>query len=112
MSKTAEIHNASEKIYCAACVEKAIEKITRGTFAIKEFEKIKAVAFVKKKGKLSSKTLVGLNEVQVHNSNHIHAVRFDFCLNGVCLKEEVIGDGVVAATAFGSTAYFYAITHK
>jgi NAD kinase len=33
-------------------------------------------------------------------------------INGKLVAEDVIGDGIVAATPFGSTAYFHAITGK
>jgi NAD+ kinase len=110
--KTKAIHKATEKIYCENALEKIISKLEAGKFKIKEHGKIEGTAFTRKNGKRKKTTLVGLNEIQIHNSNHIHAVRFDFCSNGVCLKEEVVGDGIVASTAYGSTAYFYAIAHK
>ena len=112
LSGTPEIHIASQKVYCDSCLEKAIEKIKRGRFEILEFRKVEAQAFFKKKGVVRSKTLVGLNDVQIHNENHFHAVRFDFYLKGRRLHTEVIGDGVVVASVYGSTAYFRAISRK
>ena len=112
LKKTKTIHKATEKIYCENGLEKIIARLKDGKFEILEHGKIEGVASVRKNGKRRKTVLIGLNEIQIHNSNHIHAVRFDFCLNGVCLKDEVVGDGIVASTAYGSTAYFYAITHK
>ncbi len=53
------------------------------------------------------KRLVGLNEIQVHLKLPIYAVRFSFSVDG---KEydDLIGDGVVVATSFGSTGYYKA----
>ncbi|MFH1056588.1 MAG: hypothetical protein V1717_02215 [Candidatus Micrarchaeota archaeon] len=112
LEKTKTPHKATEKVYCDSALEQIMEGIKTGRFSIQEFDKIQATAFVRKNGRKKKTTLVGLNEVQIHNSNHIHAVRFDFCLNGVCLNREIVGDGIVASTAYGSTAYFYAITRK
>ena len=51
--------------------------------------------------------LVGLNEIQVHLKLPIYAVRFSVSADG---KEytNLIGDGVIVATSFGSTAYYKA----
>jgi NAD+ kinase len=51
--------------------------------------------------------LVGLNEIQVHLKLPIYAVRFFLSANG---KEysDLIGDGVIVATSFGSTGYYKA----
>ena len=106
------LHKASLKVYCESCLETAIQQLISGKFKVWEFNKVEATALYSKKGRRLKKKIWGLNEVQIHNSNHIHAVRFDFCLDGVCLEEEIIGDGVVVATAYGSTAYFYAISRK
>jgi len=111
--KTARtIHKASEKIYCDSAIEEIIGCLKKRQYKIQEFDKIKGTAFVKRNGKTKRFTLIGLNEVQVHNSNHSHAIRFEFCLDNACIEKEIVGDGVVAATAYGSAAYFYAITRK
>ncbi|HIH20543.1 TPA: hypothetical protein HA244_04720 [Candidatus Micrarchaeota archaeon] len=112
LGATPKIHKATEKVYCEACLENAIGKLKRGKFKILEFQKVEATAFFTKNGRRNSKTLIGLNDVQIHNSNHFHAVRFDFCLDGVCLEKEIIGDGVVVASLYGATAYFHAISRK
>ncbi len=51
--------------------------------------------------------LVGLNEIQVHLKLPIYAVRFSLSVNGKECKE-LIGDGVIVATSFGSTGYYEA----
>jgi NAD+ kinase len=57
------------------------------------------------------KRLVGLNEIQIHLKLPIYAVRFSFSVDG---KEydDLIGDGVIVATSFGSTGYHKAIGGK
>ncbi len=107
-----KIHFATHRIYCESSLDEIIARLKKGSFKIRETRKVEGTALVKRNGRVARKKLVGLNEVQVHNSNHSHAVRFDFCVNGVCLKDEIIGDGIVAATSHGATAYFYAITKR
>ena len=99
------IHFASAShIYCDACLPQIIERLKRGSFKIEKIRKIQA--------KARGFVLEGLNEVQIHSTNHIHAVRFDFLLNGKLKEKNVVGDGLVAATSFGSTAYFQAVSRK
>ena len=106
------VHEATPGIYCDSALPQIIRFLQNGKFSVKEIQKIKGIALVKRKGRTTRFSLVGMNEVQIHNSNHAHAIRFEFCLNGACIEKEIIGDGVVAATTHGSTAYFYAITRK
>lgn len=55
--------------------------------------------------------LVGLNEIQVHLKLPIYAVRFSLSVNGK-KYDGLIGDGVIVATPFGSTAYYRATGGK
>jgi len=57
------------------------------------------------------KKLVGLNDIQVHLKLPIYAVRFSLSVDGKEYKE-LIGDGVIVSTAFGSTAYYKATGGK
>lgn len=62
-------------------------------------------------GEAGGVRVVGLNEVQVHLKLPFSAVRFSVSVNG---KEfnNLIGDGVVFATPFGSTGYYSATGGK
>jgi NAD+ kinase len=55
--------------------------------------------------------LVGLNEIQVHLKLPIYAVRFSLSADGK-KYDELIGDGVIVATPFGSTGYYRATGGK
>jgi len=57
--------------------------------------------------------LTALNEINLATAQINAAVRFRVEINGKPYAEgrELIGDGVVIATPFGSTAYFHQITH-
>lgn len=57
------------------------------------------------------KKLVGLNEIQVHPKLPIYAVRFSLSVDGKEF-EDLIGDGVIVATSFGSTGYYEATGGK
>lgn len=58
----------------------------------------------------NGKTLTGLNDIVVHNTDMRHAMRYAVSVDGTQIKEGIIGDGVVLATPFGSTAYYRSIT--
>ena len=59
-----------------------------------------------------NKRLVGLNEVGIHHKIPTKALRLKIKVNGKIIEEEQIGDGLIVATPYGSTAYFYSICRK
>jgi len=77
--------------------ERVLEKIKKGLYKIVEFYKVEAI--------YNNKKLVGLNEVQIRNKLPIEALRFSVRINGKIL-ENVVADGILVATPFGSTGYF------
>jgi NAD+ kinase len=78
-------------------LNRILPKIKKNKHKIKK--EIKLVA------KLKNKKLVALNEIQIHTKLPIHALRFSLTANGKKF-ENLIGDGVILATSFGSTAYY------
>ncbi|MDK2973009.1 MAG: kinase [Candidatus Sumerlaeota bacterium] len=54
--------------------------------------------------------LLALNDVLIHNVNVTAAVRYRVEIDGVEHFGEIVGDGLVAATPFGSSAYYRSIT--
>lgn len=78
-------------------LNKVLQEIKKGKFKIKEEMKIEA--------EFKDKKLIALNEIQIHTKLPIHAVRFSLSINGKRFKN-LIGDGVIVATPFGSTAYY------
>jgi NAD+ kinase len=68
---------------------------------------------IEKEMKISSffegKKLVGLNEIVVHNFNPRRAIRYEFFVNDKKIGGQIIGDGVIIATPFGSTGYYRSI---
>ena len=54
--------------------------------------------------------LDGINDIVVSREVHLGAIRTRIRENGRILRHQVISDGVVFCTAFGSTGYFQSIT--
>jgi NAD+ kinase len=82
--------------------EEVLEKIKKGDFKIKKCFKLEA--------KTDHKKLLATNDVVIHNQNPRHAIRYHVWINDKEIERDVIGDGVIIATPFGSTAYYRSIT--
>ena len=57
------------------------------------------------------RSIWGLNDILLRNSDIRSTVRFSVTVNSEPLTDEVIGDGLVVATPFGSSAYFRSISN-
>lgn len=89
--------------YSSANIHKIIAKLKMGSYRLRTFEKIEAAA--------KGKTVTAMNEIVIRNKLPYKAIRFSV-LAGRAKKENIIGDGIVAATAHGSTAYYKNIGYK
>jgi NAD+ kinase len=78
-------------------LDACLNKIKRGLYKIVEFFKVEAI--------VNNKKLIGLNEVQIRNKLPIEALRFNVRINGKSI-ENVVADGIIVATPFGSTGYY------
>ena len=56
--------------------------------------------------------LLALNDVFVHNANVTSAVRFTVEIDETYHFGEIVGDGLIVATPFGSSAYYRSITNS
>ncbi len=76
------------------------------------YTKLECAVFSSKRRHEPDFLLTCLNEINVHMERINSAVRFRLWLNDIPFENgvEVISDGFVACTAFGSNAYFKAIT--
>ncbi len=83
--------------------EETIKAFFDGSFAVVEQTKLSVAV----NGVVKAQ---GINDVVVHNENPRHAIRYSVSINGKMRHELVIGDGVVCATALGSTGYYRSIT--
>lgn len=76
-------------------------------------DRLKLQSFPKLEASLKTYKFLALNDIVIRNSTPIHAIRFQVKLNGRLIPPDiVIGDGVVAATPFGSSGYYQSITKK
>ncbi len=82
--------------------EKILERIKQNKFAIKKYWKLEAL--------VKNKIIYALNEIVIHNKNPQHCVRYKVFINNEELKGEMMGDGLIIATPFGSTAYYRSVT--
>ena len=68
--------------------------------------------FMKIEAETKGQRLVGINEVLIHNAQVTSAVRYLVWIDDEALTHEIVGDGLVVATPFGSTGYYRSITHS
>jgi NAD+ kinase len=91
---------------CKKChdfsVEEFFKKVVEKQYSIEEEIKIEA--------RVGEDKLIGLNEVIIHNSDPRQAIRYEVIVNGKNIGKEIIGDGVIISTPFGSTGYYRSIT--
>ena len=96
---------------CTKCKEHDISKVLnalRGKrYQIKDEIKVEIIV-----NDDLTKRLVGLNEVGIHHKIPTKALRLRIKINGKVIEEEQISDGLIVATPYGSTAYFYSICRK
>ena len=96
---------------CNRCKEhdfsKVLPALKEGRFKFKEEIKVEGIV-----NKNPRKKLVGLNEISIHHIIPTKSLRFRVKVNGKIVAEEAIGDGLVIATPYGSTAYFYSVSRK
>lgn len=95
-----------DSLICKKCSplanEVVLDRVANGKYKIEELMKLEVSAH--------GKTLFAMNDVILHNKDSRHAIRYRPVVQGRSLGGEVIGDGVVVATPFGSTAYYRSIT--
>lgn len=82
-------------------LEDVLIKIDSGEYKLKEEIKLET--------NFQGRKYLSLNEVQLHNSSPTKALRFSVYIEDEILFENVIGDGVVIATPFGSSAYYSSV---
>lgn len=82
-------------------LEDVLIKIDSGEYKLQEEIKLETT--------FQGRKYLSLNEVQLHNSSPIKAVRFSVYIEDKILFENVIGDGIVIATPFGSSAYYSSV---
>ncbi len=82
--------------------EDLLKKIIKKEYKLEDEIKIEAI--------YKNKSIVGLNEIIVHNIDPRRAIRYEIFINDKKIGNEIIGDGVVVSTPYGSTGYYRSIT--
>ncbi len=95
-SSTSKTH-----FYDESLIDTIIKKIKQKDYTIKKHTKLTA--------KYKNTTLEAINEIQIHNKNPGIAIRFNLYINGKPKYKNIVGDGALVCTPFGSTAYYYSI---
>ena len=75
-------------------------------------KKLNKTPLIKIAGFKNDESLIGLNDIFIHNVDRGGALRYFVFLDGKPYGNEVIGDGVGISTVHGSTAYYRSITHS
>ncbi len=88
-------------MYSIEELEDVLIKIESGEYQLKEEIKLETT--------FQGRKYLSLNEVQLHNSSPIKAIRFSVYIEDEIYFDNIIGDGVVIATPFGSSAYYSSI---
>ena len=93
---------------CKKCVgsskETILDFIRLNAFEVKEE--------IKLEGSFMDNEFIAINDIIVRNKIPTQAIRFDILINAEKKLSEVIGDGVVVASPFGSAAYFKSVTRQ
>jgi len=87
--------------YEEVTLDKIISRIKQGAYDVQEYTKVSA--------KYHQRKIDALNEIQVRSSHPFVALRFSVYIDGTLKHEDVIGDGILVSTPFGSGAYYYSI---
>ena len=61
---------------------------------------------------VNGRHIQGINDIVFHNAYAPSAVRYRVRIDGEEYNEEIVGDGLVVSTPFGSTAYYRSITNS
>ena len=92
----------------AALVEQTsrdlLSRVMRGKASVSRLPKLVA--------QTGDHSLIAMNDVYIRNENVTSAVRLVVEIDGVVHFGEVVGDGLVVATPFGSSAYYRSITNS
>lgn len=98
-----------DSLVCVKCADHEDRTVLQALRA----GKLQLVAHQKLGASHNNQQIVALNDIVLRNQKPMHALRFYVQLNDQKIPQElVIGDGIIASTAFGSTGYFHSVTRQ
>ena len=74
--------------------------------------KLRRDEIIKVEAHSNGQRFFGLNDISIHRMIPSSAVRFRVSLNDELYANQIVGDGLVVSTPFGSTGYYRSITHS
>jgi NAD+ kinase len=84
--------------------EKVLRRLANGEVSQTTLVKLEATA--------KGQRLLGINDIALHHHLPTSGVRFRVWINDQAYSGEIVGDGLVVSTPFGSTAYYRSITRS
>ncbi|MCA9426047.1 MAG: NAD(+)/NADH kinase [Candidatus Omnitrophica bacterium] len=96
-SKTSTRHRDTD-------AQMVLQRLVEGTLREQRFLKLEA--------EVKGRKLIALNDIIIHNKILSSAVRYEVEIDGRNHMGEIVGDGLIVATPFGSSAYYRSITHS
>lgn len=98
--------------FCRNCFPEVASKLAKSKrIKVKEYDKIQGQAYYSH-GLPKGQVAVALNELSVHHQRPQQALRGNVMVNGKDVVPLFVADGVLVATAYGSSGYFYSCTRK
>ncbi|MCC6546423.1 NAD(+)/NADH kinase [Candidatus Sumerlaeota bacterium] len=99
------IRSSEEYVKCDEHADaEVLGRVARGKHSSTFLRRLKADA--------KGESLSGINDIVFHNEIFTSAVRYRVRIDEQDYSDEVVGDGLVVATPFGSSAYYRAITNS
>lgn len=73
---------------------------------------VSRITLTKLSGTAKGQRLLGLNDITLNKKSPVSGVRYRVWINDQPYLGEIVGDGLVVSTVFGSTAYYRSITRS
>ncbi|MBM3200006.1 hypothetical protein FJZ53_03630 [Candidatus Woesearchaeota archaeon] len=96
-------HSGPSNKISMKCYQEVMEDFVAKKYSLTGYTKIE--------GSVNGKKLIGLNDINIAYTPP-SALRFDVYVSNKLVALGCIGDGIVVATPYGSTAHFFSVTRK